>query len=48
MSDHGGEFISDLFKTLYIYIYIYIYKGYHHNFSTLRTPSQNTIVERKN
>jgi hypothetical protein len=23
-------------------------KGYHHNFSTSRTPQQNEIVERKN
>jgi hypothetical protein len=23
-------------------------KGYHHNFSTLRTPQQNRVMERKN
>jgi hypothetical protein len=41
-SDHGGEFISDLFEMFYEE------KGYHHNFSTLRTSQQNRAVERKN
>jgi hypothetical protein len=41
-SDHGGEFISDLFEMFYEE------KGYHHNFSTLRTSQQNRVVERKN
>jgi len=41
-SDHGGEFISDLFEMFYEK------KGYHHNFSTLRTSQQNRAVERKN
>ena len=36
-SDHGGEFEN----------YARTY-GYEHNFSTLRTPQQNEIVERKN
>lgn len=41
-SDHGGEFTSDLFETFCEE------KGYHHNFSTPRTPQQNGVVERKN
>jgi hypothetical protein len=32
MSDHGDEFINDLFE------FFYEEKGYHHNFLTLRTP----------
>jgi hypothetical protein len=32
MSDHGDEFISDLFE------FFYEEKGYHHNFLTPRTP----------
>ena len=42
-SDHGGKFVSDLFETFYWEKK----KGYHHNFSTPRTP-QNGVVERKN
>jgi hypothetical protein len=41
-SDHDDEFISDLFEMFYEE------KGYHHNFSTLRTSQQNRAVERKN
>jgi len=41
-SDHGGEFISDLFEMFCEE------KWYYHNFSTPRTPQQNDIMERKN
>jgi transposase InsO family protein len=36
-SDHDGEFISDLFESFCEE------KGYHHNFSTPRTPQQNVF-----
>ena len=39
---HGSEFISDLFESFCEE------KGYHHNFSTPKTPQQNGVVERKN
>jgi hypothetical protein len=32
MSNHGGDFINDLFGTFYEE------KGYHYNFSTPKTP----------
>jgi hypothetical protein len=40
-SNHDGKFISNLFKSFCEE------KGYHHNFSTPRTPQQNMIVEMK-
>jgi hypothetical protein len=42
MSNHGGEFISDLFEMFYEKK-----KEYHHNFLTPRTPQQNGVEERK-
>jgi hypothetical protein len=41
-SNHGGDFINDLFGTFYEE------KGYHYNFSTPKTPQQNEDVKRKN
>jgi hypothetical protein len=41
-SNHSGEFINNLFGTFYEE------KGYHHNFSTPKTPQQNEDVKRKN
>ena len=41
-SDHGGEFESHGFESFCNK------NGYSHNFSALRTPQQNGVVERKN
>jgi transposase InsO family protein len=41
-SNHEGKFVSNLFKSFCEE------KGYHHNFSTPKTPQQNGVVERKN
>ena len=41
-SDHGGEFQNRDFQEFCEL------NGYNHNFSTLRNPQQNRVVERKN
>ena len=41
-SDHGGEFQNRDFQEFCKS------NGYNHNFSTLRNPQQNRVVERKN